>query len=54
MKIILVFMVLSGRWFEPVYVIRFPTEQACADEKSKYRDDWRSNIKAMCVPEITK
>jgi hypothetical protein len=56
MKFFLVFLLCPGRYcyYEPVYVIEYPTEQACkavADTKNSNKD-WGK--KYYCVPEIKK
>ena len=53
MKTVLIVMLLSGRIWEPLYVVEYPTEQACmAAAKAGTDTSWISRSKAVCVPKV--
>ena len=53
MKLFLIALICSGRFcsFEPLYVIKYPTEAACIEAK-KNQSTSDPNKRFECVPEI--
>ena len=52
-KTILILMILSGRQWEPVHAVEYPTQAACeAAAAVNTEPGWTGRKKAVCVPKF--